>query len=778
MTCARRLMSAIRRIACVQVNCANSYILQFSDLVWQRGVDPIKYKVSGSHWRSFWVAPLLKYKMQYNIYPSNNMNRSRPERNEYQYGKQSNYWCGPSQHNMAPVQDFGGPNSKVNNKDYKSQDEQLLTKPDWSQSDLKPFRKNFHVVHQNAKNRTSEDIEHYRERRDIIVRGSAVPQPNFCFEEGSFPDYLMSLIIKQGFAEPTPIQAQGWPVALSGRDLVGIAQTGSGKTLAYMLPATVHINNQQRSQRGEGPIALILAPTRELAQQIQKVAHEFGSSTMIRNTCIFGGSPKGPQARDLERGVEIVIATPGRLIDFLEKGTTNLARCTYLVLDEADRMLDMGFEPQIRKIIQQVRPDRQVLMWSATWPKQVQALAEEFLVDYIQVNIGGLALSANHNIKQIVEVCDENEKEEKLCKLLKEIGSDRLNKIIVFVETKKKVDDITKAIRREGYSAISIHGDKSQPERDYVLNEFRSGKAWILVATDVAARGLDVDDVKYVINYDYPNSSEDYVHRIGRTGRCQQTGTAYAFFTPANARQCKDLIAVLEEAGQVISPELAELGQNARSGQNNKNRWQNRNRDNSSPNSSNSGGRVKTWTNKTFANNPGDYRQNNQRPMTNVNLRGEQGSRNQRNGYNSFTYQNPQFSSAQGYQNSYSPPSGVFQPQQNTSGPRNNYGGNTHRYNNQRFNRQNYSNHQGGNPNMYHHQMAAQPYMMQQAGGPDPMHSIINHKFFQSNRIPNANNPCAYQSISQGQTQPYNQYPGPVQYTYQFTQPPTAAVQQ
>lgn len=195
----------------------------------------------------------------------------------------------------------------------------------------------------------------------------------------------MQVLMSQGFDDPTAIQAQGWPVVLSGRDLVGIAQTGSGKTLAYMLPATVHINHQQRPQRGEGPIALILAPTRELAQQIQKVAHEFGSNTMIRNTCIFGGSPKGPQARDLERGVEIVIATPGRLIDFLEKGTTNLGRCTYLVLDEADRMLDMGFEPQIRKIIQQIRPDRQVLMWSATWPKQVQALAEEFLVNYVQV---------------------------------------------------------------------------------------------------------------------------------------------------------------------------------------------------------------------------------------------------------------------------------------------------------------------------------------------------------------------------------------------------------
>ncbi|KAG8314429.1 putative ATP-dependent RNA helicase ddx17 [Homalodisca vitripennis] len=181
----------------------------------------------------------------------------------------------------------------------------------------------------------------------------------------------------------------------------------------YILPAIVHINNQPPVNYGDGPVVLILVPTRELAQQIQQVAADFGSSTRVRNTCIYGGAPKGPQARDLEQGVEIVIATPGRLIDFLERGQTNLRRCTYLVLDEADRMLDMGFEPQIRKIIEQIRPDRQVLMWSATWPKEVRALAEDFLIDYIQLNIGSLTLAANHNILQIVEVCQEHEKEYK-----------------------------------------------------------------------------------------------------------------------------------------------------------------------------------------------------------------------------------------------------------------------------------------------------------------------------------------------------------------------------
>ncbi|XP_055528612.1 uncharacterized protein LOC129720829 [Wyeomyia smithii] len=436
---------------------------------------------------------------------------------------------------------------------------QALVPPIWE--DLEPFQKDFYVPHQNVINRSPEEVQSFRERMQVTVMGNSVPHPAQNFEEGNFPDFVMNEIEKQGFPSPTAIQAQGWPIALSGRDLVGIAQTGSGKTLAYMLPGIVHIANQKPLQRGEGPIVLVLAPTRELAQQIQTVVRDFGthSKPQIRYTCIFGGALKGPQVRDLERGVEVVIATPGRLIDFLERGITNLRRCTYLVLDEADRMLDMGFEPQIRKIIEQIRPDRQVLMWSATWPKEVQALAEDFLHDYIQINIGSLNLSANHNIHQIVDICEENEKEGKLLALLKEIASDANNKIIIFVETKKKVEDLLKNIVRDGYGATSIHGDKSQSERDYVLQDFRHGKSTILVATDVAARGLDVEDVKYVINFDYPNSSEDYIHRIGRTGRCSSFGTAYTFFTPGNGRQARELLSVLEEAGQQPTTELIEM---------------------------------------------------------------------------------------------------------------------------------------------------------------------------------------------------------------------------
>ncbi|XP_052860777.1 uncharacterized protein LOC128267868 [Anopheles cruzii] len=454
---------------------------------------------------------------------------------------------------------------------------QTLMKPMWDT--LEPFQKDFYVPHPSVMARSTEEVQTFREQTQVTVMGNNVPHPCQNFEEGNFPEYVMNEIKKQGFPRPTAIQSQGWPIALSGRDMVGIAQTGSGKTLAYMLPGLVHISHQKPLSRGEGPIVLVLAPTRELAQQIQTVVRDFGthSKPNIRYTCIFGGALKGPQVRDLERGVEVVIATPGRLIDFLERGITNLRRCTYLVLDEADRMLDMGFEPQIRKIVEQIRPDRQVLMWSATWPKEVQTLAEDFLRDYIQINIGSLSLAANHNIHQIVDVCEENEKESKLLKLLKEIAStDASNKIIIFVETKKKVEDLLKNIVRDGYGATSIHGDKSQSERDYVLQDFRHGKSTILVATDVAARGLDVEDVKYVINFDYPNSSEDYIHRIGRTGRCSQYGTAYTFFTPNNGRQARELLSVLEEAGQQPTVELIEMAKSAPGGKGGRQRYSTR----------------------------------------------------------------------------------------------------------------------------------------------------------------------------------------------------------
>ncbi|OAA67051.1 RNA helicase [Niveomyces insectorum RCEF 264] len=436
-----------------------------------------------------------------------------------------------------------------------------LHKQEWDMATLPKFEKSFYKEHASVSQRSAGEVEKFRREHAISVVGRDVPKPVETFDEAGFPRYVIDEVKAQGFPAPTAIQSQGWPMALSGRDVVGIAETGSGKTLTYCLPSIVHINAQPLLAPGDGPIVLVLAPTRELAVQIQQEITKFGRSSRIRNTCVYGGVPKGPQIRDLSRGVEVCIATPGRLIDMLESGKTNLRRVTYLVLDEADRMLDMGFEPQIRKIISQIRPDRQTLMWSATWPKEVRNLASDFLTDFIQVNIGSLDLSANHRITQIVEVVSEGEKRDRMIKHLEKVMDDKesQNKVLIFTGTKRVADEITRFLRQDGWPALSIHGDKQQNERDWVLDQFKTGKSPIMVATDVASRGIDVRNITHVINYDYPNNSEDYIHRIGRTGRAGANGTAITFFTTDNAKQARDLLSVLQEAKQQIEPRLAEM---------------------------------------------------------------------------------------------------------------------------------------------------------------------------------------------------------------------------
>lgn len=450
-----------------------------------------------------------------------------------------------------------------------------LQKQTWDISQLPKFEKNFYNEDERVSARSEEEIAQFRKENEMTIQGQDIPRPITSFDEAGFPDYVLKEVLEEGFEKPTGIQCQGWPMALSGRNMVGIAATGSGKTLSYCLPAIVHINAQPLLKPGDGPVVLVLAPTRELAVQIQKECSKFGKTSRIRNTCVYGGVPKGQQIRDLARGVEIVIATPGRLLDMLEMGKTNLRRVTYLVLDEADRMLDMGFEPQIRKIVDQIRPDRQTLMWSATWPKSVQRLVRDYLNEYIQVNVGSLELSASHNIKQIVEVVSEFEKRDKIGKYIEtQMGEDKDSKIIIFASTKRTCDELTSYLRQEGWPALAIHGDKEQRERDWVLQEFRSGKSPIMVATDVAARGIDVKGVTCVINYDMPGNIEDYVHRIGRTGRAGAKGTAISFFTRDNQNQAHDLIVILSEAKQDVPPELQALDKRGfRGGYGGGNRW-------------------------------------------------------------------------------------------------------------------------------------------------------------------------------------------------------------
>ncbi|TFJ81633.1 hypothetical protein NSK_006884 [Nannochloropsis salina CCMP1776] len=311
-------------------------------------------------------------------------------------------------------------------------------------------------------------------------------------------------------------------------------------------------------ESGDGPIVLVLAPTRELALQIKQECDKFGRSSSIKNTCVYGGVPKREQVYDLKRGMEIVVATPGRLIDHLESGMTNLRRVTYLVLDEADRMLDMGFEPQLRSIVSQIRPDRQTLMWSATWPKEVQSLARDFLKDPYQVTVGSLDLAANKDIKQEVMVCEDRDKYGLLLRALKENNTG--GKVLVFVETKRGCDQLQRSLQMDGFSAVAIHGDKSQQDRDWTLRQFKEGRSNILVATDVAARGLDVKDIQMVANFDFPNNMEDYIHRVGRTGRAGAKGYALSFVTQKHGRISRELSKILEESGNQVPAALRGMG--------------------------------------------------------------------------------------------------------------------------------------------------------------------------------------------------------------------------
>jgi ATP-dependent RNA helicase DDX5/DBP2 len=423
----------------------------------------------------------------------------------------------------------------------------------WDLDQLPAFEKNFYFEHPNVTAREESELRSWREEHKVVVQGQDIPKPVMTFEEASFPEYILSAVLTQGFEKPTPIQSQGWPMALSGKDVVGISKTGSGKTLGFLLPGMVHINAQPHLQRGDGPIVLVLAPTRELALQIKEECDKFGRSSRIKNTIVYGGVPKSQQVRELRDGVEILIATPGRLIDHLESGATNLRRVTYLVMDEADRMLDMGFEPQIRKILSQIRPDRQTLMWSATWPREVQSLARDFLKEYIQVTIGSLELTANADVQQVVRVCGDMEKYGLFLQDLRDTGED---KVIVFVETKRGADELTRSLHMERIEARAIHGDKKQSERDHVLRLFRDSRIRVLVATDVAARGIDIRDIAVVINFDFPHNLEDYVHRIGRTGRAGRKGKAFSYFTANQAKAANGLIKLLRDTHNEVPAEL------------------------------------------------------------------------------------------------------------------------------------------------------------------------------------------------------------------------------
>jgi len=444
---------------------------------------------------------------------------------------------------------------KSKDKPAEKEDNEGKDSDDSGTDDSGPFKKKFYTMTAETEAMSKADTKEYQSEHSITMYGKGRKKfkPLRTFSELGFPESIMKVC--SGFSNPTPIQAQCWPVLASGRDIIGIAETGSGKTLAFSIPALAHLKHRVESEgksRSGCPKMLIISPTRELAMQSQEVLEVAGASCGVRSVCVYGGVPKWTQKEALKKGVEVVVATPGRLIDLINEGVCDLSQVSYLVLDEADRMLDQGFERDIRAIVGQTHTARQTALFSATWPDSVRELAHSFLTKPIKVTIGSDDLAAGTRIKQIVEVVEDRAREGKLTQLLKKYHSDRKNRILIFVLYKKEAARIEQNLTRGGWKATSIHGDKSQEGRTLAVEQFKSGQVPLLVATDVAARGLDIPGVDYVINFSFPLTIEDYVHRIGRTGRAGRDGTAHTFFQLCDKLRAGELVKVLKDANQDV----------------------------------------------------------------------------------------------------------------------------------------------------------------------------------------------------------------------------------
>ncbi|KAH8255056.1 hypothetical protein KR032_012346 [Drosophila birchii] len=403
----------------------------------------------------------------------------------------------------------------------------------------------------------------------VEATGQNVPPNITSFDDVQLTEIIRNNVNLARYDKPTPVQKHAIPIIISGRDLMACAQTGSGKTAAFLVPILNQMyehghsappqSNRQYSRRKQYPLGLVLAPTRELATQIFEEAKKFAYRSRMRPAVLYGGNNTSEQMRELDRGCHLIVATPGRLEDMITRGKVGLENIRFLVLDEADRMLDMGFEPQIRRIVEQLNMpptgQRQTLMFSATFPKQIQELASDFLSNYIFLAVGRVG-STSENITQTILWVYEQDKRSYLLDLLSSIRDGpeycKDNLTLIFVETKKGADSLEEFLYQCNHPVTSIHGDRTQKEREEALRCFRSGDCPILVATAVAARGLDIPHVKHVINFDLPSDVEEYVHRIGRTGRMGNLGVATSFFNEKNRNICSDLLELLIETKQEI----------------------------------------------------------------------------------------------------------------------------------------------------------------------------------------------------------------------------------
>lgn len=346
---------------------------------------------------------------------------------------------------------------------------------------------------------------------------------------------FLSALQDIGYKQPTPIQSKSVALLLDGHDLMGVAQTGTGKTAAFALPLLQRLDQANEPARPRQPKSLILAPTRELALQIHTELENFAKNTSLRSTVIFGGVGQNPQVRQLQKGVDVLVATPGRLLDLVGQGYVDLSMICVLVLDEADRLLDMGFIPDVKRIVQQTPKSRQSLLFSATMSKGVSQLARNMLRDPIRVDVSPKQPTVK-KIDQRVIMVENPDKLEVLQTLLHD---ESLSRAIVFTRTKHGANKVAKKLCAAGVSADAIHGNKSQSARQRALADFKKGRTWVLVATDIAARGLDIEGVSHVINFELPHEPEGYVHRIGRTGRAGASGVAWSLVDPSEVSRLR-----------------------------------------------------------------------------------------------------------------------------------------------------------------------------------------------------------------------------------------------
>ena len=361
-------------------------------------------------------------------------------------------------------------------------------------------------------------------------------------ELGLVPQVLRA-VVDAGYTTPTPIQREAIPLALSGRDLIGLAQTGTGKTAAFTLPIINQLIGGPHRVR-----ALILAPTRELAVQVEESFRKYGKHSSLKVVPVYGGVALEPQTKALRKGVDVIVATPGRLLDHIERQNVVFDELEVLVLDEADRMLDMGFAPQINRVVAEIPRYRQTLLFSATMPPEVEALARKYLRKPLVVQVGRRSMAAS-TVAHAVYPVPRSRKIDLLIELLQE---ESMDSVLIFTRTKSGADRVVRDLHDGGVQATAMHGDKSQNERTRALEDFKKGKIRVLVATDVAQRGLDVSGITHVINFDVPQEPEDYVHRIGRTGRAAQAGDAYTFMAP-------DEIAMVRTIERVIGQEIPRI---------------------------------------------------------------------------------------------------------------------------------------------------------------------------------------------------------------------------